>query len=583
MSKVKSFFSQLKLKLLKNKQVNKTMSSWMNVGIRVKLLVTFSIVIALFFIGFIISFFQMNKVEDEVRFLENQSARAVMATDITAIFRGKYIAISDYARLGVFDEEQYETYETTLLNILNEFENTMVTEEQQVLFEQIVHNNNRMNRNIDDMLRSFAMNELLMLEMNTLVHVSATAAQELSEIMLLQMQEAGEEASGAVFSTKTIFTIVFIIAFVLGTALFVIISNRMISTIKQIMSMAASISKGNLDISKIEDTSNDELGKLSVYMNKMVENLRELVQQISITSEQVAASSEELTASAEETSSATESISNSIQEVAISSDKQLDSVKNVWESANEISTGMVQIASSIEQVNYVALTSKETSEQGIEVVSKAVNQMKVISDKANITGRIINELSNKSNEIGKIVSVITNVADQTNLLALNAAIEAARAGEHGRGFSVVANEVRNLAEQSRDSAKQIRSLITEIQYDINESATAMSEGKISVEEGITIVDNAGKSFQGIYEAVNGVSSQVQEVSAAVKQITSSAESMLITMDEMEKITENSVNYTKNVTASAQEQNASMQEISASSEALSEMAEELQSSVRRFSL
>ncbi|CAM3874882.1 methyl-accepting chemotaxis protein [Alkalicoccus chagannorensis] len=333
----------------------------------------------------------------------------------------------------------------------------------------------------------------------------------------------------------------------------------------------------------IQDESQDEIGQLTQSYNQMKENLNALLQKVAQASEQVAASSEQLTASAEETSKATESIATSVQEVAEGSEKQVKSSQNAVDTVNDISNGMVQITGSMEQVNNSATATSGKSEEGAEVIQQVVEQMNLINEKTRSTSAIMEELGERSKEIGNIISLITDVAEQTNLLALNAAIEAARAGEHGKGFAVVADEVRKLAEQSSQSAGQIRTLVNDIQDGVKESVHSMEDGRKTVEAGLVYGDNAGETFKGISASIQAVTTEVQEVSAAVQQISSSTEAMLRSVEESGKIAENSSEHTQTVAASAEEQNASMEEISAAAETLSGMAEDLQDTVRTFKL
>ncbi|MGG3798865.1 methyl-accepting chemotaxis protein [Metabacillus fastidiosus] len=381
----------------------------------------------------------------------------------------------------------------------------------------------------------------------------------------------------------TVLFIVLGISLAVGIIIIFLFSNHLSNPIKLVTREVAKVADGDLRGEKIRINNRDEIGELAAYFNQMTDNLREMIKQVSNTSMQVAATSEQLSASSEETSKSVEQVADSIQEIAAGADTQVAKTAEANEVVSAISSNIAYIVKNAECASKTSYQTSEMAENGNEVITKTIAHMNMIQNKTASTANMMNTLGDKSKEIDKIVSMITAVAEQTNLLALNAAIEAARAGEHGKGFAVVADEVRKLAEQSRDAANQIGRLIQDIQQNINQSVTAMNEGRISVDEGIQLVNDAGDSFEGIVEAVQKVTGQIEEVSTAVHDMSQGTESMVTTINETAKVAEDSALFTQNIAAVAEEQNASMEEIASVSDLLAKMAEELQESIKTFKI
>ncbi|WP_100406047.1 methyl-accepting chemotaxis protein [Bacillus solitudinis] len=342
------------------------------------------------------------------------------------------------------------------------------------------------------------------------------------------------------------------------------------------------IAEGEGDLTQsINISSRDELGEMAKSFNQMIEKLRELIKQVGFNAEQVAAASEQLTASSEETTRATELIASTVQEVAVGTEEQAKSVRDTSKTVNELSSSLSQIAYSSEVVTTTANHTSEQAVEGNRAVTIVVTQMNDINNTVNDLSLMVKTLGTRSTQISDIIDVITGIAEQTNLLALNAAIEAARAGEHGRGFAVVADEVRKLAEQSAGSAQEISQLLSTIQKDTNKTVETMADTTNKVAEGINFVNDAGKSFGQIQESVLEVSSQIQEVTSAVKEMSVGAEQMVQSVELIAETSEVTATGTQNMSAAAEEQLAAMEEITASSSSLSKMAEDLQEKVGKF--
>ena len=327
----------------------------------------------------------------------------------------------------------------------------------------------------------------------------------------------------------------------------------------------------------------DELGQLADALINMRSGLRTILKKVNESATQVAASSEELTASSEQSAQAVMQVANSINDVAQGAGNQLKSIDETVIIVDQMSDGIQQVAASSNQAAEHSAQAVSKAKNGNVSIHKAVSQMVNIEQTVNVSAQVVDKLGDRSKEIGKIVDTIALIASQTNLLALNAAIEAARAGEQGRGFSVVAEEVRKLAEQSQDAAGQIATLIGEIQGDTEKAVVAMNEGTHEVKVGMDVVTKAGKEFEEIAELVTNVSEQVREISIVMQQIDGGSQQIVTSIKRIDGLSKAAVDESQTVSAATEEQSASMEEIASASQHLAELAQDLQAAAAHFTV
>ena len=394
-------------------------------------------------------------------------------------------------------------------------------------------------------------------------------------------KRAGEEST-SLYETGKLYNITLGITSIVACLLLAFwLTVNIRGPIQRLVFNMKEVSEGNLCVEPLVVKGRDEVHDLANSFNEMTSSLQTLIRQVGTTSEQVAASAEELNASAEQTSQATEQIAVSVQEVASATDRQLDSVGRGAKSIDDISHGISHIAAKSQAASTLAIQVASMAGEGNQSIQAAVSQMKAIHDSIRELSSVVEGLGNHSQAIGQIIEVITGIADQTNLLALNAAIEAARAGEHGRGFAVVADEVRKLAEQSSRSAEQISQLIHTIQTDTKQAVSSMEAGTREVQQGILVVHRAGETFDQIQMSIGTVSDQVHDVSAAAQEVSAHSEQVVDAIRQVSEVSAVTADGTQNVSAATEEQLAAMEEISSSATALSKMAEELQYMIGRF--
>ncbi|MEC1262238.1 methyl-accepting chemotaxis protein [Bacillus swezeyi] len=376
--------------------------------------------------------------------------------------------------------------------------------------------------------------------------------------------------------------ITLIISIVLGLILMVFMIRSITRPLSELVSSAKNISGGDLT-QKINVRSKDELGQLGTSFNEMAESLRSLISVIQTSVENVASSSEQLTASADQTSKATEHITSAIEQFSNGNESQNEKVETSAQQLTDMNSRLLEMSKVSAAITESSAQSTDIAETGGELVQKTVGQMNSIDQSVKQAESVVKGLEGKSKDITAILRVINGIADQTNLLALNAAIEAARAGEAGRGFSVVAEEVRKLAEQSASSAKEIEGLIQEIVNEIGKSLDMFQNVNREVQSGLSITDETDTSFKQIYDMTNEIAGKLQTMNSAVEQLSQGSQEVAGAVEEIADVSRESSGSIQDIAASAEEQMASMEEISSSSATLEQMAEELRDLTKKFKI
>ncbi|WP_088032026.1 methyl-accepting chemotaxis protein [Evansella clarkii] len=327
--------------------------------------------------------------------------------------------------------------------------------------------------------------------------------------------------------------------------------------------------------------SKDEFGQLSSNYNQMKDNLKELIGQVFEATETVTSQSEELTQSSNEVKAGSQQIAGTMQELASGSESQASYATNISEEM-DVFAGQMQAANENgDEIYALSNNVLKMTNDGGQLMEASVEQMEKIDRIVQEAVGKVRGLDAQSQEITKLVSVIKDIADQTNLLALNAAIEAARAGEHGKGFAVVADEVRKLAEQVGGSVTDITGIVRNIQLESTAVADSLQVGYEEVEKGTNQIQVTGETFSGIENAVKEMVSSIQSVTDTLSAMTSSTNKMGSAIEEIAAVAEEAAAGVEQTSASAQQTSSSMEEISNSSEQLAELAEELNNQVRQF--
>ncbi len=486
--------------------------------------------------------------------------------------------------------EQLSEQIETMLNELQTSSETYISlaplEEQRVLAEQLLEIHTAMSSKLEQLYRYDQAGDQsgvaqVAEELQTYIGGMLEKIRELAQMNKQLMDTVLEQSQQDSSAGIALVVALVLVAIVVGSAIAYLISRQISRPIHSMALAAQRIAEGELSAPPLAVNNRDEIGELAISFNTMTGNLRRLIGEVSQGVEHVAAAAEELTAGSEHIRGNAEQIAATAEQLAQGAQKQAQSLEENSKSFGELSDSVQHIAANAEMVSGTAVHAAELASNGNLRVQAVIGQMQSVGTTVSNLARAVEGLGTRSRKAGDIVGVITGIARQTNLLALNAAIEAARVGELGKGFGVVANEVRQLAEQSAASADQIAALIGSMQNDMNQVAELMEAGEREVADGIAAVRLAGDTFADIQQSVSEVAGQIEEVSAASEEMSAGTEQIAHSITVVSSIAVSASAGTEHVAQSASGQLSSMQEITASAQSLSVMAERLNQLIGKF--
>ncbi|MEL7088220.1 MAG: methyl-accepting chemotaxis protein, partial [Planctomycetota bacterium] len=322
--------------------------------------------------------------------------------------------------------------------------------------------------------------------------------------------------------------------------------------IKRLCDRIHEIAQGDLT-KRVDIKSNDELGHLGKMFNEFIQKFHDIICTVILTTREVAAASTQIAASSEE--------------ISTGMTDQTAQVTQISAAVEQMSQSVVEVARKSAEAAGNAEQSGEAAGRGGRTVEETIGEMNAIREAVQESSHSVAQLGQRGEQIGEIIEVINDIADQTNLLALNAAIEAARAGEHGRGFAVVADEVRKLADRTTQATEEIGASIRAIQTETGHAVERMSAGSAQVDRGVAKAADAGQSLTQVVQNAREVAAMIQSIAAATEEQSAASEEVARNIENIAAVTQQSKDGTDQAAVAAQQ--------------LSERAVSLQSLVDNF--
>jgi methyl-accepting chemotaxis protein len=379
---------------------------------------------------------------------------------------------------------------------------------------------------------------------------------EMAESQKALMAEDRRELKSTTEAANFTLIAITLIATVLGIVVSVVIGRGTVGGIKKIVNRLKDIAQGEGDLTqRVDQDRKDELGDLGRWFNTFIERIHDVISEVGAASHEVAGAATQIAASSEQ--------------MATGMGDQSTQVAQISSAVEQMSASVIEVASKSAEAANNAEDSGRVAQEGGRVVTETIQGMNGISDAVTASAESVAELGKRGEQIGQIIEVINDIADQTNLLALNAAIEAARAGEHGRGFAVVADEVRKLADRTTKATEEIGESITSIQTETGQAVERMNAGTEQVQVGVEKATLAGHSLEQIVTGAQDVASMIQAIAAAAEEQSAAAEQVSRGIQSVSAVTTQCA------------EGASQSAMAASQ--LSVKAEQLQSLVGKFKL
>lgn len=501
-----------------------------NMSVTSKLMAGFLSVIALaIFLG-IFSIVQLSRVDDAATDMKENWVPSISAigklNSSFVVFR-----LTEYRHINSTNASVMTKVESDLkkwLDVfeanLKEYKNTITTSQEQKVYDQFItqwNNYIEIHHQIVALTRNNEKNKAkAMIRGKSLdaYYRIQDSINQITDVNLQGVAQASELGDQLYTSSRTMIIFVILAGATIGIGIAILIGRMISRPLSLVVKRAQQITDGDLTGEHIVVNSNDEIGILTISINQMSDALKNLILEVTTATQEVASASTEIAASSEQ--------------MATGMSQQTEQVTQISSAVEQMGASVLEVARKSSEAAKNAMAAGTVAEEGGTVVSSTIDGMQTIREAVNSSSDSVTSLGKRGEQIGQIIEVIKDIAEQTNLLALNAAIEAARAGEHGRGFAVVADEVRKLADRTTVATEEIAESITAIQIETTQAVGRMNTGTQQVKTGVERATAAGNSLkqivthtQDVADMIHSIASATEEQSAASEQIACSVETI----------------------------------------------------------
>jgi len=553
-----------------------------------KYLLAFIVSVVLFLSATTIVFIQLTNVQSNVNDIEQKSQLAIDLGELALLLEQKdsiaanYIIVNSRTLLDDYDEGKKTTNE-----LLSQMDQYYTGGDELKYYDYIKKNIEE----IDDVFQNEILNSLddeekllyVRSKMRNAKSNAVTYIDELIEIGAKNQHTSVTEANNSMNQSRYLLIIANIVSIVTGIVIMLFISLTVYRHLAKVVRMMTEMAEGNLTVDEINYDGRDEIGQLSKAANTLKNNMNQVLKKVSQAAQAVQISSEGLNTASKEVKVGSEQMVITMEELATGAESQSNSAQHLTENMNDF---VISINHSQQKGEEIATSTKNVlalTSEGSELMEASVEQMKRIDTLVSNAVNQVKGLEQKSNNISQLVNVVRDIAEQTNLLALNAAIEAARAGEHGKGFAVVADEVRKLAEGVDNSVQEITNIVQTIQIETDDVVHSLTDGYEEVKEGIVQLDKTGESFQTIDKSITSMVNNIQNISDELKIITNDSQQMNELINEIAAVSEEAAAGVEQSSASTEQTSSSMDEISQSASNLAHLSKELNDEINLFKI